>query len=224
MASLIQSPYAQQASGSPSQALALTQATGTGDLLVVCIVAGNSGNTVSSITDNATGGSNTYVQAPSARATQGSGTPKIFTDIWYCDQCKAGATPVTVTFASSTGHTSAVGVMEWGSGIISPPFDTAAGNNGNGTPAAGASVTTTAVNVLMACIGIASGTTNSVASPWTSIGSGIHMVCYYNDAPAGTTNPTYTLSGEVRWCSSTASFDTIAGVVGASNILLKKVT
>jgi Divergent InlB B-repeat domain len=70
-------------------------ATGSGHLIAVALMF-NGNTSVASLSDNATGGSNTYVSA-GARSTSGIWS----TEIWYAVSSKPGATVVTPTLAGS---------------------------------------------------------------------------------------------------------------------------
>jgi hypothetical protein len=113
-------------------------ASGTGNLIVVAMEIGSSA-TVSSITDNATGGSNTYVQVPGARASYSAGA----SDIWYAKNSKVGATTITVTLSSGTPGA----LVAWQVAGISTtaPLDVAAAANNQPASATpqGPAVTTT---------------------------------------------------------------------------------
>jgi hypothetical protein len=67
-------------------------ATGSGNLIVVGTVNSQASDNVTSISDNATGGSNSYVSAKA----KGSDTNGGSTEIWYAKNSKAGATQVDV--------------------------------------------------------------------------------------------------------------------------------
>lgn len=75
--------------------------TGAGHLLAVLITTDHPSTSVSSMTDNATGGSCNYVEAKVLNVDPVSGGG--FSDIWYCANSKAGATSVSATVSSATG-------------------------------------------------------------------------------------------------------------------------
>lgn len=121
--------------------LAVTIAANSANNLIVVVAGGGSATiTVTGVSDNATGGSNTYVQAASARAT----ATGHMIDCWYVlSAAHAGATTVTVTFSSSISGDAFV--MEV-SGFTTAALDVVGTvNNGvqSGGQATGASVTTT---------------------------------------------------------------------------------
>jgi len=224
MATIVQQVYAEQASGSASQTITLSQALSTGSTVVVLTGFGRTGGTpaISSVVNNGT--ANTYLQAVGAAASQTTANPRMHTDIWFCDNVNAGATIVTVTFNTISATTSFIGVVEFLS-TMAPSIVEAGGRVGTTTPATGGSVTIVGGELMMSCIIVASGSVSSVDSPWSALSGAItFMVATYDGAAAGTYAPTYTLSGNVRWASSSAEADFTSNVPGASNILLKKVT
>lgn len=75
----------------------LTNATYKGNLIVVGVVTAAT-PTINVPTDNATGGSNTYVRVTGSRSTGNSGALEVF----YCANCKAGATIITVTLSAAS--------------------------------------------------------------------------------------------------------------------------
>lgn len=136
--SLVQHKFNSSASGTT---VAVTiAANSAGNLIVVGAGGGSSSVTVTGVTDNATGGSNTYVQASGARAT----ATGHMVDCWYVlSAAHAGATTVTVTFSGSISGDAFV--MEV-SGFTNCALDVVGVvNNGaqSGGLAVGATVTTT---------------------------------------------------------------------------------
>jgi hypothetical protein len=102
----------------PSHTFTITQATGTGNLLVVCLqnYLGTS-PTTTSITDNA---GNTYVQVASSL---GSGN-SVQSEIWYAANSIAGATSLTCN-SSGTYHQLMVEFFEFSGAATTSPADTA---------------------------------------------------------------------------------------------------
>ena len=192
--------------GSPLTALTIP-ATGTGHLIAVALMF-NGGTSVASVSDNAAGGSNTYVSA-GARATKGNAS----TEIWYAVNSNSGATVVTPNFSGSPTH---VEMTVWEvSGISTSPPDALNVSSGtvtlNNTP--GPAVTTTQVgdfvlSVLFAVetnfTTITSGNefTNdfeTFGNGWahitsTSATAGTHQASWYTPSPTGT------------YCASTVAF------------------
>jgi hypothetical protein len=148
----------------------------------------------------------------------------MMSDVWYVDNSNASGTTITVTFNTTSATTTFVGVIEFAN-TIAPSVNYGAGGSGTTTPAVAGTISVPGGQLLMSCIVVASGSVSSVASPWTAVAGGVtHEVAFYDNPPAGTYGPTYTLSGNVRWASSTIGADLTSGVTGASNVLLKKVT
>jgi hypothetical protein len=138
-----------KANSSSTSASTLTvtiAANSAGSLIVVGAGAGNNTTqrTISSVADNATGGSNTYTCDANSQGSSTSGTLKIATKVCYClSAAHAGATTITITYSGSATYRDAV-VWEV-SGFTTAGFDTSAGTTnavGVGTTDTGASVTT----------------------------------------------------------------------------------
>ena len=192
--------------GSPITNLTIP-ATGTGHLIAVAMMF-NGGTSVSSVSDNATGGSNTYVSA-GARATIG----KQSTEIWYAVNSKSGATVVTPTFAGSPTH---VEITVWEvSGISALLPDVTNITSGtvtlNNTP--GPAVTTTQVGdfILSVLFAINSNFTaitsgNEFTNDFRTYGNGwAHITS--TSATAGTHQASwYTPSPTGAYCASTVAF------------------
>jgi hypothetical protein len=182
-------------------------ATGTGHLIAVAMMF-NGKTSVASVSDNATGGSNTYVSA-GARST----TSTWSTEIWYAVSSRPGATVVTPTFA---GSPTSVQITLWEvSGISSLTPDATNTSSGsvtlNNTP--GAAVTTTqagdfVVSILLAnsasFSAISSG--NEFTDDFTTLGNGwAHITT--TSATAGTHQASwYTTAPVGVYCSSTVAF------------------
>lgn len=116
-------------------------ATNVGDMIVVAAGGNSNSRTISSVRDNATGGSDTFTQATGARRT----ATNLFSDVWYVlKTTRSGATTVTITYSGSLSRRDAVVWVV--SGFNNPAVDVVGGVN-NGVPVAqtstGASVTTT---------------------------------------------------------------------------------
>jgi hypothetical protein len=182
-------------------------AAGAGHLIAVAMNF-NGSTSVASVSDNATGGSNTYVSA-GARATIGTDS----TEIWYAVNSKSGATVVTPTFVGSPGH---VEITVWEvSGISTSRPDVTNVSSGtvtlNNTP--GPAVTTTQagdfiLSVLFAVnsdfTAITSG--NAFTDDFGTYGNGwAHITS--NSAPAGSHQASwYTASPTGVYCASTVAF------------------
>src|SRR6202167_429858 len=193
-------------SGNPLTSLTIP-ATVNAHLLVVAM-AFDGKTSVTGVTDNATGGSNTYVSA-GARSTSSTWS----TEIWYAVNAKPRPTIITPTFAGSP-QTVQITVCVV-SGISHSAPDVTNISTGsvttNNTP--GAAVTTTqagdfVVSILLAntadFTSISSG--NAFTDDFTTLGNGwAHITS--TSAPAGTYQASwYTASAVGVYCSSTAAF------------------
>lgn len=80
-------------------------ASQAGNALIIGFGALDSAGTIviTGITDNAPGGTNTYVQATNAFSRDGTFG---FSDVWYCLSAKAGVTSITVAAPGSSGYRS----------------------------------------------------------------------------------------------------------------------
>jgi hypothetical protein len=182
-------------------------ATGTGHLIAVAMMF-NGKTSVASVSDNATGGSNTYVSA-GARST----TSTWSTEIWYAVSSKSGAMVVTPTFA---GSPTSVQITVWEvSGISSLTPDATNTSSGsvtlNNTP--GPAVTTTQpgdfiVSILLANTADFTGISsrNEFTDDFTTLGNGwAHITS--TSATAGTHQASwYTASPVGVYCASTVAF------------------
>jgi hypothetical protein len=188
--------------------------TTIGNLLVVGVAHINNAVTVASVSDNASGGSNTYVQAAGAAAVISTGGNPAATDLWYVlNATNGGATTVTVTLSASDAYR-AIWVWE-AHPTTTVVFDAAAhadNQTGSGTDNAGASVTTTAKGFI---VSLDAPLNSVVANPkaGNNFTSGGDIAA---NGPAGaslisTASGTYqavwtdSASGD-KYCSSTAAF------------------
>ena len=182
-------------------------ATGTGNLVLVAMMF-NGGTSVASVSDNATGGNDTYVSA-GARSTIGNYS----TEIWYAVNSNSGATLVTPRFAGSPTH---VEITAWEvSGISTSSPDAVNISNGsvtlNNTP--GPAVTTSqvgdfilsvlfAINTSFTTISSGNEFTNdfkTYGNGWAHITSasataGAHQASWFTSSPTGV------------YCASTVAF------------------
>ena len=192
--------------GNPISSLTIPATVG-GHLLVVAM-AFNGKTSVTGISDNASGGSNTYVSA-GARST----TSTWSMEIWYAVNANPGATVVTPTFA---GSPSSVQITVWEvSGIshsVPDASNISSGNvTANNTP--GAAVTTTQVgdfivSTLLAntadFTSITSG--NEFTDDFTTFGNGWAHITSAT-ATSGTHQASWkTASPTGVYCSSTVAF------------------
>jgi hypothetical protein len=192
--------------GNPIKNLTIP-ATGAGHLIAVAMMF-NGSTSVASVSDNATGGSNTYVSA-GARATVGAGSA----EIWYAVNSNSGATVVTPTFAGSPTR---VQITVWevsGVSTLRPDVTNISSGNVvlNDTP--GPAVTTTQVGDFVVSVLYANSAAFSRISTgneftddfktngdgWAHITSnsssaGTHQASWFTAAPAG------------KYCASTVAF------------------
>ena len=202
------SPWAMVHKTSKGNITSLTiPATGSGHLLAVALIF-NGKTSVASISDNATGGSNTYVSA-GARATSSTWS----SEIWYAASSKAGATVVTPTFA---GSATSIEIAVWEVSGLSTSAPNATNTSSGSVTASntpGASVTTTQVGDFIVSVlnantadftTISSG--NEFTNDFTTSGNGwAHITS--TSATAGTHQASwYTSSPTGTYCSSTVAF------------------
>jgi hypothetical protein len=184
-----------------------TPATGAGHLIAVAMIF-NGSTSVASVSDNATGGSNTYVSAGAKAAVDGFST-----EIWYAVNSKSGATVVTPKFAGSPSH---VEITVWEvSGISTFPPDAANSSSGSVTldNTHGPAVTTTEVGDFILSVlfageasftAISSG--NDFTDDFTTDGNGwAHLTS--NTSPASTYQAGwFTAAPAGQYCASTVAF------------------
>ncbi|MFZ0297350.1 MAG: hypothetical protein WAM13_03275 [Candidatus Sulfotelmatobacter sp.] len=182
-------------------------ATGSGHLVAVALIF-NGKTSVASLSDNATGGSNTYVSA-GARSTSGIWS----TEIWYAVNSKPGATVVTPTLAAAAPQVQ-IAVWEMSGLSASAPdaTNTSSGNlTLNNTP--GAAVTTKqtgdfVVSIMLANTSDLSAITsgNAFTDDFATDGNGwAHLTS--TSSAAGTYQASwYTASPSGQYCSSTVAF------------------
>lgn len=145
---LVQSNKAGPTGGSASLSVTFSSSTTSGNLIVVAF-AWDSNGTVSSVTDNK---SNTYSAAGSVANNTNSSTSCM---IYYAKNISGGAShQVTVTISAST--TIRVAVAEYSGADTAAPLDQSAVGTGNTSSMVTSSVTLSANNELLACIGMIS--------------------------------------------------------------------
>ena len=205
---VVQHKHAAWASGS-TIAVTIT-ANSASNMLVVC-AANRTTLTVSTVADNATGGSNTYTQfgAGSAHGVNGTRESDCFKTL---SAAHAGATTVTVTFSGTVTNSAHAEVWEV-SGFVTAAED---GGNHNGTTGAnpaGASVTTTSTTGF--CVGALETNGSLTANPaagneFTSGGDSASGADNYGfvsliSSTAAAHNPAWTATS-AAWVESTACF------------------
>jgi len=184
-------------------------ATGAGHLIVVAWGSNNGGgaSTITSITDNAGGGGNVYVQAPGARSVET--TINFNMDLWYAKNSKSGATIVTIT-PSPIGTSGEAVIWEFsGVDTVSPLDQTATLNSQPATiTPTGAAVTIASPNEVIVDVAIVAGWASGIYSgnPFindaTLNGNGwAHLLTSSSGTYASQWD-----SNLVPYCASTASF------------------
>jgi hypothetical protein len=173
-------------------------ATTSGHLIAIAMMF-NGTTSVATVSDNAPGGSNTYVSA-GARSALGTWS----TEIWYAVNSKPGATVVTPTFASSA---SSVQIAVWevsGLSALAPDVTNIASGNLTLSDTPGPAVTTTQVGDFILSVLLASTASLSAISSgneftndfrtfgngWahitsTSATAGTHQASWFTSAPSG---------------------------------------
>lgn len=147
--------------GLASLAATLT-ATMAGDLLVVGVQVAH-GGTITSVTDNAPGGTSTFTAIPGSEATNTQGDGGI--ELWYTPSLNAGATAVTAT--ATTSGASIYTVVAWEVATAQPAtVDTVMelSNQASSTTLTAPAVTTQAPGELVIAIGIAANDVNALAA------------------------------------------------------------
>jgi hypothetical protein len=206
---LIQNPFVNGAGTLTAFPITLTQATGSGNLLVVAITYfPNTVASITSVTDNATGGSNTYTQVPSAYAHIAAGSNGS-SDLWYCANCKSGATTVTINFSVTVTFEQG-GVLEYSGAALSSPVDVS-NNVSNGSAAAttftGPTLATTNPGDVVVAVCNPFNTVTAVTAPFTSRGNVNNAAADSDYIPGATGSYTPTFTGTTGgFCISAAAF------------------
>jgi hypothetical protein len=195
------------------------RATGSGDLIVVgWSSAEGTAPTIGTITDNA---SNTYIEAPNARAVDSSFN---MVDIWYAQNSNSGATSVTIT-PNPSGNGGAAVIWEFSGVATASPLDQVAVLNSQpvtSTPAGPSVTTTSPVEAVVSVIapqwwigGLVSGnnfTADSVLnSPYAS--GWAHLIT----SSTGTYAPSWN-TGADTYTSTTASFKAASASYSACDL------
>ena len=218
VAAFPQAALVQSAATAASSPVSLTiSATTSSHLILVLVTGPGSSATVTSITDNATGGSNSYHQVTSARGSVAS-TENSFSDLWYAENINPGATSITVT--SSGASFILVEAFEFSGMVTSGSPDGSGANVSNatasGTSALGASLTTSTSDVLY-CGGDLSGL-SAVSSGWTIDGDGDGA--YMLNSVVGTLQPTFTVTSGTPYEASCAAFKVASSMAPPSNLMI----
>jgi hypothetical protein len=180
--------------------------THAGSLIIVMPGPLNSGITVVSVEDNATTGSSTYKQVPGA-ASSSTGRNSAL-DIWYCENCNAGATEIKINL-SAPAKGSMNAFLEVSNMALSSALDGGGVNLSNGTGSSaglevGPSITSTAKDFVIArYVSTFTSPTGVTPAAWTYKSTYVYML----NGPAGTYQPTLTgASPGASFCMSMAAF------------------
>jgi hypothetical protein len=186
-----------------TQTLITISATGSGNLIVVTLIGGPGGQDISSITDNATGGSNTYIATPNGYINDGSHVA----DTWYAKNINSGATTVTVNINTSTGSGNCViGITEYSGASSTSPLEISSNASGSGAPVGPALTTLNTGSVLIATCYATSTGTSGVSSPWVSTTGSLKFTADYLPGATGTYTANFTPVTSQAYVSSGASF------------------
>jgi len=193
--------------------LELKEPTGKGNVLIAMPVVLTPGIRVVKVTDNAPDGSNTYQQIAGASAS----CANKFVDIWYCENCKPGATELKF-FLSDSAILSVNAFLEVSNLASSSVVDGSGAHVSDGTASsggleAGPSLTTTAKDFIVARYSSAPPFPTGVTpAAWTHNPSYVYAL----NAPAGTYQPTLTggKDGD-NFCMGMAAFKIAAPVAGS---------
>ena len=140
---VVQHKVADSATSAGSISVTVT-ATGSGNLIVACAGNLSYNEGVQSFADNATGGSNTYLEYVASLGTN-NGSANVRSECWYVlGATHAGATSVTASWLQANNYRS---IEVWEVSRTSGTWATDAANSiingtGSGTTVTGASVTT----------------------------------------------------------------------------------
>jgi hypothetical protein len=216
-ASLTEVQHKKNFSAANATTVAVTIAANSAGNLIAVGTDNNSSRTVIGVADNATGGSNTYVQATSALGTNGGDS----VDVWYVlSAAHAGATTVTVTFSGAAGTFSKNAWVMEVSGFITAGFDLAnnvTNGTGSGTDDNGASVTTTSTTGFVIGVMATGGTITGnpkTGNEFTAGGdiSGGNAACSLISSTAAAHKPVWTDTGSNQTnAGSTAAFKETSG-------------
>ena len=189
--------------GAKDSFMELKEPTSKGNVLVAMSTIISPGVRVLSVIDDAPGGSNLYKKIEGAS----SSCANKFNDIWYCENCKAGAT--VVIFRQSEGSASVISFLELSNMESTSVLDGSGAHVSDGTATSagldvGPSIKTSATDFIVAnYFPPPSGVTPTA---WTFSPS----FAYVKNAPAGTYQPTLTAKAAGGFCIGMAAFKTAA--------------
>jgi hypothetical protein len=184
--------------------LDLAQPTAQGSLLIAMPLLLTPDITVESVTDNAPGGGNVYTRVPESN----SSCQKQSLDIWYCENCKAGAIELKFHHSSPV-RASMNAFIEVSGAALSSVLDGLGVHVSDGTGASdgsllGPKISTSAKDFVVAryfSMPVLPG--GVTPSNWTHTPAFVYAV----DLPAGTYQPTLTgAAPSTNFCMSMAAF------------------
>ena len=197
--------------GSPnSYTFAPTSTTGN---LIVCIISTNGNGTgvvFSSMTDNGSGGANTYTDVGSTATLTSQGT----TYIKYAKAAHTAVTSVTITTTgASAGNTIGIGWYDLSGADTSAPFGVAGAlsNQTASTTPSGPNVnaTTTGGIIVSGLRGSVFPNTVNTTGSFTFVGEPASTqdgFAYLLNSSTGSQGPSWTQSSSATWMGLTASF------------------
>lgn len=220
--------YVQGASGSNSGSATLTSYTVvlpnltlTGNCLIVGTEYGDGGS-ATSVTDDATGGTNTYVQAISHDDT----TDGQKLDIWVCTNCKAGARSVTVNFSGGPGFVSACAYEFYNvsQAAVASALDGTTGHDASSASITAGSFTPTTSGDLLfqygaQLAGFVPITFTQGTSPWAFLNcdqAGSIATQYQVQTTAAAINPTFTQGSAKRFASVACALKASSSAAGTA--------
>jgi hypothetical protein len=188
-------------------------ASGGGNLILVIVITGSSNiPTHNTPTDNATGGSNTYVQIGTTLNNNDN-----LLSLWYAKNSRAGATSVTSTVSIDPVGFFDVYVAEYSGGDTTAPLDTTNGGTGSSATAASGNFTVTAGDLLFGCaLTPSTSATNLANLVDTTDGNGIGDTL---SATGGSQQVTFTTTSG-GWCCRGACFKAAAAATVVNPNLL----
>jgi len=170
--------------------------------------------TISSVIDNASGGTNLYQQVPGAYSFVNGGDGEIFSfDIWYCSNSKANANQLSANL-SAEANTQIVVYQLYGLNLGESPEAAVGISNGSFTGLSSFStppITTSAFSSFIVVVGDATWGFAKVALPWSGLpdanGNYLATTTAYliTDGP-GTYIPTWQTQNTNNYAMSGASF------------------
>jgi hypothetical protein len=192
--------------GGLSSLAATLTATTAGDLLVIGVQFAP-GATITSVSDNAPGGTSAFSAIPTSKASNAAGDGGL--EVWYAPVVNAGATAVTATAAAASVYS----VVAWEVATMQPAtVDTAKqlSDQASSTTPVAPAVTTRNVGELVIAIGLSSSTVTQLhaGSEFTNDtlanGNGwAHITS--TTAPAGPHQATWD-GGNGTFCSTAVAF------------------